>query len=206
MYALYIRPLDDALKEYYEKVAAEYNTKVDGLMTGGKYSVSSHYQMDSGFDLVVPKRITRLHIDGDSCFSLDHMVQCALYKVDMDGDIVHPSAYYLYPRSSISKTQFRMSNSVGIIDSGYRGNIIGKMDIINGISGQSYVIDKGSRMFQICTPTLEPIYHIKVVDHLDDTERGAGGFGSSDSVVSIKSAGDFSRYLNSSFKLDKTVR
>ena len=33
-------------------------------------------------------------------------------------------SYYLYPRSSISKTPLRMSNSTGIIDAGYRGEII----------------------------------------------------------------------------------
>ena len=43
-----------------------------------------------------------------------------------------PTAYYLYPRSSMgSKTPLRLSNSVGIIDAGYRGNIIGVVDNIS---------------------------------------------------------------------------
>ena len=42
-------------------------------------------------------------------------------------------SYYLYPRSSIIKTPLRMSNSVGIIDAGYRGNIIGCVDNIGDI-------------------------------------------------------------------------
>lgn len=200
MYALYIRTTDDALREFYEKTATEYNEKVDLHIKAGKYGSKSHFQMDSGFDLVVPKKVSRLFVDGDACFTLDHQVQCAMFKVDLDGEIICNTAYYLYPRSSISKTQFRMANSVGIIDSGYRGNIMAKIDIINGNNGQAYIIDKGTRLFQICTPTLEPVFHVRVVDHLDDTERGSGGFGSTDSmsVKSIKSSSDLDRYLSSS--------
>tara|TARA_B100000900_G_C20591082_1_gene721612 strand:+ start:1586 stop:2140 length:555 start_codon:yes stop_codon:yes gene_type:complete len=83
-------------------------------------------------------------------------------------------SYYLYPRSSLSKTPLRMSNSTGIIDAGYRGNIIAKVD---NISNDEYRIEKGTRLFQICSPSLEEI-ELEVVDELSDTTRGSGGFGS----------------------------
>jgi len=83
-------------------------------------------------------------------------------------------SYYLYPRSSISKTPLRMSNSTGIIDAGYRGNIIAKVD---NNSNEEYKIEKGTRLFQICAPSLEEI-ELEVVDELSDTSRGCGGFGS----------------------------
>ena len=83
-------------------------------------------------------------------------------------------SYYLYPRSSISNTPLRMSNSVGIIDAGYRGNIMAALD---NHSDEPYVIKKGTRLFQICCPILSQI-NMKVVDELSDTSRDTGGFGS----------------------------
>ena len=96
-----------------------------------------------------------------------------------------PSGYYMYPRSSISKTPLRLANSVGIIDSGYRGDLMAKVDNINGFSCDSdsgdsvdYVVSQHSRLFQVCAPDLSPFASVEIVDSLDDTTRGAGGFGS----------------------------
>ena len=85
-----------------------------------------------------------------------------------------PVSYYLYRRSSIIKTPLRLANSVGIIDSGYRGDIIACVDNIKNVP---YTIEQGTRLFQICGPTLEPI-EFKLVTDLSDTQRGEGGFGS----------------------------
>ena len=67
-----------------------------------------------------------------------------------------------------------LANSVGIIDSGYRGNILAAVD---NIWDQPYDLKKGTRLFQICAPDLTPI-NVELVDSLDETVRGAGGFGS----------------------------
>lgn len=98
--------------------------------------------------------------------------------------------YYLYPRSSISKTRMRIANSVGIIDSGYRGDIIAAVDTI-GVFGSSDIwhvwketlmpIKKYDRYFQICAPDLSPFVVYIVEDEAglgEPTLRGAGGFGS----------------------------
>lgn len=83
-------------------------------------------------------------------------------------------AYYLYPRSSISKSPLRLANSVGIIDAGYRGNIMAKVD---NLSDEPYTIKAGDRLFQICMPDLRsPIVVVSSVEK--NTERGSGGFGS----------------------------
>jgi len=101
-----------------------------------------------------------------------------------------PCGYYLYPRSSISKTRMRIANSVGIIDAGYRGDIIAAVDTI-GVFGSSDIwhiwketlmpIKKYDRYFQICAPDLSP-FMVHIVDNEselgDPTARGAGGFGS----------------------------
>ena len=82
--------------------------------------------------------------------------------------------YYLYPRSSLSKTPLRLANSVGIIDSSYRGEIMAAVD---NISEKDFEIKQGQRLFQLCSPTLEPINYI-ITDNLSETKRGEGGFGS----------------------------
>lgn len=81
----------------------------------------------------------------------------------------------------------RLANSVGIIDAGYRGNIIGMFDVVN--IDNSYNEDKGAdyyaksydRLVQICAPGLVPIF-VEMVDSIEalgiETERGSGGFGS----------------------------
>ena len=93
------------------------------------------------------------------------------------------TGYYMYPRSSLSKTPLRLANSVGIIDSGYRGPLIGMFDMIyRGTShpNTSYIISKYDRLLQICAPNLCPIL-VKWTEDVSDlgiTSRGEGGFGS----------------------------
>ena len=68
----------------------------------------------------------------------------------------------------------RMSNSVGIIDAGYRGNLMASVD---NISDEPFLIEKGTRLFQICGPTLSRVT-FELTDTLSETSRGEGGFGS----------------------------
>ena len=83
-------------------------------------------------------------------------------------------AYYLFPRSSISKTPLRMSNSIGLIDGGYRGEIMASCD---NVKDANYVAKKGQRLFQLVAANCSPISY-KLVEELSDTSRGSGGFGS----------------------------
>lgn len=83
-------------------------------------------------------------------------------------------AYYLFPRSSISKTPLRMSNSIGLIDGGYRGEIMAMCD---NIKTETYTAQKGQRLFQLVATDSSPI-HYELVDELSETTRGSGGFGS----------------------------
>ena len=82
----------------------------------------------------------------------------------------------IFPRSSIgAKTGLRLSNSAGIIDSSYRGPL---GVLYDNISDSDYTINAGDRIAQLL---VMPSYHFRaeVVDILDTTERGEGGFGSS---------------------------
>ena len=131
---------------------------------------------DSGFDVYCPETWK-----GYQTKLVDTCIQCSLDQIfpeeqDEEGGIwSRPSAYYMYARSSIYKTGYRLANNVGIIDSGYRGNLKAAMDCIH----QNSVLEKGKRYWQLCTPTLEPFDEIRLVDELDDTKRGSGGHGSS---------------------------
>lgn len=103
------------------------------------------------------------------------------------------SGYYLYPRSSMgAKTPLRLSNSVGIIDAGYRGELGALLDNHDEVNRKAqgmdenaifnyYTIEKGDRIVQICSPNLTyPIYPILVdsESELGESIRGSGGFGS----------------------------
>ena len=82
--------------------------------------------------------------------------------------------YFLMPRSSISKTPIRLCNSVGLIDAGYRGEIMAAVD---NIKQEDYTISAGQRLFQIVAMDGSPL-SFELVDELSSTTRGAGGFGS----------------------------
>ena len=84
----------------------------------------------------------------------------------------------VFPRSSIRKTNLQLSNSVGVIDSGYRGELQATFNKIQGIDNverENYRV--GDRVCQIMIiphPTIE----LNEVNELSNTERGEGGFGS----------------------------
>ena len=83
-------------------------------------------------------------------------------------------AYYLIPRSSISKTPLRMANSIGLIDGGYRGEIMAACD---NIKNCIYKIKEGERLFQLVSFDSSPISY-EIINSLTDSTRGDGGFGS----------------------------
>jgi dUTP pyrophosphatase len=78
------------------------------------------------------------------------------------------------PRSSIAKTPLRLSNSIGLIDGGYRGEIMAAVD---NIKTEDYTVEPGQRLFQLVAMDGAPI-HFELVDALSETTRGEGGFGS----------------------------
>jgi len=170
----------DELVKMYEDKVEEHNQKVYG----------SQYP-DSGFDLFIPFDYSEYEYGytdnrlSPVTFRAPLGVKCSMSRFNAVYKKSSATGYYLYPRSSIVKTPFRLSNSVGIIDSGYRGEIMAVVDNIDAVNNDiktclNKYMPPMSRMFQICSPTLEP-FMIQVVDSEDKlglTERGSGGFGS----------------------------
>lgn len=89
-----------------------------------------------------------------------------------------PSAEYgafVFARSGLAtKKGITLANCVGVIDSDYTGEI--KVGLIN-LSNEEYTVKNGERIAQL---VIMPVNQVKpvLVDELDKTERGAGGFGS----------------------------
>ena len=86
-----------------------------------------------------------------------------------------PVAALIYARSGLAiKHGIALQNSVGVIDSDYRGEI--KVGLIN-LSGEPYTLTHGERIAQmIFTPVRRGVF--TEVSELDETDRGSGGFGS----------------------------
>ncbi|KQL49372.1 deoxyuridine 5'-triphosphate nucleotidohydrolase [Brevibacillus choshinensis] len=145
--------------------------------------------MDAGFDLVAVEDV--IIAPGQSA------------KVPTGLAFALPEGFELQvrPRSGISaKTKLRLSNSPGTVDAGYRGEVCVLVDNIRipsqertnvcldasekettveqVVDSNSYLIKKGDRIAQGVI-AIVPIALFEVVDELDETERGAGGFGSS---------------------------
>ena len=158
MRTLFITTTNFELKNKYTAIIEEHNAMV-----------LSNYP-NAGFDLFNPDNISTK----ESMIKIDTQVTCSMVDENQKS-----CSFYLYPRSSISKTKLRLANSIGIIDSGYRGNIIGVFDILSSNDSNTR-IEKLSRLLQICSGDLQP-FIVKMVEDLTLlglTNRGMGGFGS----------------------------
>lgn len=83
----------------------------------------------------------------------------------------------IFPRSSVSNKPLVMANSVGVIDSGYRGEVTAKFNItgMNEIYANNYQVgDKIAQMIIIPYPEIE----FEEADSLSESDRGTGGYGS----------------------------
>jgi len=81
-----------------------------------------------------------------------------------------------FPRSSVRKTDLRLSNSVGVIDSGYRGEIMFSFDR-HEFNSENPMYHPGDRIGQILIVPY-PTINLIESDELNESERGAGGHGS----------------------------
>ena len=129
--------------------------------------------------------------DGDAGMDLTAVTK----SYDRDGNIVYgtglafeiPKGYVglVFPRSSISNLDITMSNCVGVIDSGYRGEVTAKFKpamLFNReqrpIILNNRIYNVGERIAQLIIIPYPQITFVEA-DELSETERGAGGYGSS---------------------------
>jgi dUTP pyrophosphatase len=160
---LYLYIEDCNLRYLYEPKVVQYN--IDSL---------NDAYPNAGFDLYFPQTVTAVGLP-TTMVSMGVVAEMRIY--DSIKNEWTPTGYYMYPRSSISKTPLMLANSTGVIDSGYRGPLIGAFRNLSG--GEAYQIRQGDRLLQICAPDLRPMV-VKIVERsfFEETSRASGGFGS----------------------------
>ena len=129
---------------------------------------------DSGFD--VP--MEAVEVIGDIMM---HTFDLQIKIAAQDENTVLP--ILLLPRSSLSGSPFRLANSIGLIDSGYRGFVKAKVDLLLQHSEFPYFVPDQTRYFQLCRNTFMPWNDVHIVQFEDELplardNRGTGGFGS----------------------------
>ena len=103
-----------------------------------------------------------------------------VYKTGIAVEIPKGYVGLIFPRSSVSKQQSRLSNAVGVIDSGYTGEITFKFDHKGSDYSFMNVYNIGDRVGQlVVVPCL--LLEAEWTDKLTETDRGEGSYGSSGS-------------------------
>lgn len=153
----------DAAVEKYHSYSIELPMTVD-TKAGAKVPTYAH-DTDAAADLYAPvDQIIPAHSYGN------------MIKTGVKIQLPEGWLAMILPRSSMGvKTPLRLSNSVGLIDSGYRGEL---GVIYDNTSDNDYQVNTGDRIAQLL---VMPSYRFqaKVVDILADSDRGEGGFGAS---------------------------
>ena len=127
------------------------------------YTNHGHFHIgDSGLDLYIIEEITI------------QPGETAVLRLGIKCENEYDQSYFIIPRSSIAKTPLRMANSIGLVDAGYRGEL---MAMVDNIKDEPWTVCIGDRLFQIIANDLAPI-SFSLVESLSETERGEGGFGS----------------------------
>jgi len=198
-------PNDNAaeLKQRYANQACDHN---------GRMATDAFF--DAGFDLLNPHPVM-ITDQNKTDFNVPFQAQRMLtmpYGIRTSSRIVarsptdqqilteYPCPYMLAPRSSITRTPLRMANSHGVMDAGYRGEVMAKFDINdpaaaattatpeNGQAPQPnqlplLALETYTRLVQVVAPNMVPVW-VRIVDSMAEldggvaTARGEGGFGS----------------------------
>ena len=162
---IFVDSADVELKNKYISSAFAHNEKI--------LQNPDHY--DAGFDMYLP---TDTMFGRSQTECVDYKLKCRATMINSVWDKTRATAFYTYARSSISNTPLRLANNQGIIDAGYRGNLMSKFD---NLSDDIIWYTKFHRFMQICAPNLMPIF-VRVIDTVaelgQETSRGEGGFGS----------------------------
>lgn len=136
------------------------------------YNNLKNYKGDAGFDLYCCKDlIVPANARSHKIFL---GVKVSLHNELLDNGKMYKS-FMLVPRSSMgSKTPLRLSNSIGIIDSGYRGELIA---VVDNVSDKDYSIKEGDRLVQVVPFDGTGVSEL-LFDNVNSTIRGVNGFGS----------------------------
>ena len=117
---------------------------------------------DAGMDLTITQEIE------NTTFSVSYGFGIAM-------EIPQGYVGLIFPRSSVRNQELILSNCVGVIDSGYRGELQATFKKTNGLDSIKYKIgDRGAQIVILPYPQIK----MTEVENLSNSERGSGGFGS----------------------------
>jgi dUTP pyrophosphatase len=161
----FIKDLDDIMNMLNPK-SDVLNVKIKKLH---KDAVTPSYSKDgdAGMDL--------------TCVDIEYQQDYVSYKIGLSFEIPKGYVGLLFPRSSNSKKDYLLCNSVGVLDSGYRGEVEFRYKpILNNKTENLNGYSIGDRVGQIIILPY-PKINFLLSDELSDSERGVGAFGSSGS-------------------------
>lgn len=133
------------------------------------------HEGDAGIDLIC----TTITQEINECGQL-----ILVYHTGLAMEIPEGHVGLLFPRSSVAKKSLSLTNAVGVVDAGYRGEIIAKFRSTTDVVPAIY--KPGERFAQLVIMEL-PKVEIEETAELSETDRGDGGFGSTDSEISAAS-------------------
>jgi hypothetical protein len=163
---------------WYELEIMVLSPEDTGVVDGANFYKDEYDRSDTnaGFDLYSSDNV---HIEQIPKF-IPFGIVARMLKVQRDARgtsndyFKTDSHFWLMPRSSIYKSGLIMSNSTGVIDKSYRGEL--KAPVWSMTANSQ--VSRGDRLFQIVAPDMGWIRNVRIVDSMPSTERGAGGFGS----------------------------
>ena len=174
----FINEIDNVLSSLYKEIPTEQPQKniinTQPAMAGGGTLVKvkkldpnavipSYSKVgDAGMDLTITREIE------NTSFSVSYGFGIAM-------EIPKGFVGLVFPRSSVRNQDLILSNCVGVIDSGYRGELQATFKKTNGLDSVKYKVgERGAQIVILPYPTI----YMTEVPELSDTERGSDGFGS----------------------------
>ena len=164
------------------KKGTDRATGFDVIVTSAPEIVGDQYENGSykRIDYIQYKTNLKLAVQKDRQFS-------NFGYTDLDYDIL------AFPRSSVSKYNLVLANCIGLIDADYRGEVLLRFkyiwqpedyrirtdNLLEGYVNSTKLYNKGDKVCQLKVTKVENVEFV-LVDELDSTNRGEGGFGSTD--------------------------
>jgi dUTP pyrophosphatase len=166
----FITELDGILNQLHTEVKTDFLSNPPTLdikfkkLSSDAVTPSYSKDGDAGMDLTITSIIS--NTDKDITYGFGVALQIPKNYVGL-----------VFPRSSIRKYDLSLTNCVGVIDSGYRGEIQATFKKTHDGNVIYNVGDRGAQIIILPYPKIKFVE----TDTLDDTERGTGGFGSTGS-------------------------
>lgn len=178
--SIFIDSEDDELKQLYKTSSVIHNNEI----------MNDPRCYEAGFDLFLPKNNDSGE-DDETKFvgknKVDFKIKCCAKMIHKNkNNDKNNELYAVYSpfntcsKALMSKSPLRLENNQGIIDAGYRGNLICMLDCIYYDMENGFSMAKYSRMIQICAPDWVPMY-VRIVDKVEElgpsSSSGCGSTG-----------------------------